>query len=76
MSQSTLAETVGPLLRTPDICQVGALPILYPILEDLGLRAEINALRPSRVAIDLGGIALLLTLNRLLAPQPMYKVGD
>lgn len=76
MSQSTLAETVGPLLRTPDICQVGALPILYPILEDLGLRAEINALRPSRAAIDLGRIALLLTLNRLMAPQPMYKVGD
>jgi len=75
MSQPTLAETVGPLLRTPDICQVGAVPILYPILEGLGLRAEINVLRPSKADIDLGRIAILLTLNRLMASQPMYKVG-
>lgn len=75
MSQPTLAESVGPLLQTPDICQVGALAVLYPILEDLGFQADINALRPSKADIDLGRIALLLTLNRLLAPQPMYKVG-
>lgn len=75
MSQSTLAETVGPMLQTPDIRQVGALPLLYPILEDLGLQAEINALRPSKADIDLGRISLLLSLNRLMAPQPMYKVG-
>ncbi len=75
MSQLTLAESVAPLLQTPDICQVGALPVLYPILEDLGLQTEINALRPSKADIDLGRIVLLLTLNRLLAPQPMYKVG-
>ncbi len=75
MSQHTLAESVGPLLQTPDICQIGGLAVLYPILEDLGLQAEINARRPSKAKIDLGRITLLLTLNRLLAPQPMYKVG-
>jgi transposase len=76
MNQSTLAETLGPMLQTPTIRQVGALPILYPILEDLGLQAEVNALRPSKAKIDLGRIALLLSLNRTMAPQPMYKVGD
>jgi len=76
MSQQTLAETLSPLLRTPDVRQVGALPILCPILEDLGLRAEINKLRPSKADIDLGRIAILLTLNRLMSPQPMYKVSN
>ncbi|RPI57037.1 MAG: IS1634 family transposase [Chloroflexi bacterium] len=71
-----LADTVGPMLQTPVIRQVGALPLLYPILEDLGLRAEVNALRPSKATLDLGRMALLLSLNRLMAPRPMYKVGD
>jgi transposase len=76
MGQSTLAETMGPLLRPPVICQVGAIPLLYPILEELGLQTEVNNLRPSKADIDLGRLTLLLTLNRLMAPQPLYKVGE
>ena len=76
MSQSTLAETMGPRLRPAVICQVGAVPLLYPILEELGLQTEVNDLRPSKADIDLGRLTLLFTLNRLMAPQPLYKIGD
>lgn len=76
MGQSTLAETMGPLLRPPLICQVGAIPLLYPLLEELDLQTEVNALCPSKADIDLGRLALLFTLNRLMAPQPLYKVGE
>jgi hypothetical protein len=58
------------------MCQVGAIPVLYPILEELALQSEVNDLRPSKAAIELGWLTLLLTLNRLLTPQPLYKVGD
>lgn len=76
MNQSTLAETMGPMLRPPMICQVGAIPLLYPILEELGLQTEVNDLRPSKADIDLGRLTLLFILNRLMAPQPLYKIGD
>lgn len=76
MGQSTLAETLGPMLQAPDIRQLGALPVLYPILEALGLRDEVNILRPSKADIDLGRITLLLTLNRLMSPQPMNHIED
>jgi transposase len=76
MGQSTLAETMGPMLRPPVICQVGAIPLLYPILEELGLQTEVNDLCPSKADIDLGRLMLLFTLNRLMAPQPLYKVGE
>ncbi len=76
MSQSTLAKTMGPMLRPPVICQVGAIPLLYPILEELGLQTEVNDLCPSKADIDLGRLTLLFTLNRLMSPQPLYKVGE
>ena len=55
---------------------MGALPILYPILRDLRVRETTNALLPSEADIDLGRIVVLLPLNRLLAPQPLYHVQD
>lgn len=56
--------------------QIGALPVLLPILDALALRARTNALVPSQAAVDLGQILVLLTLNRLLAPHPLYQVQD
>ncbi|MFN8456946.1 MAG: hypothetical protein U0401_20155 [Anaerolineae bacterium] len=63
MDQSTLAETIGPLCRPLVICQVGAIPLLYPLLEELGLPTEVNELRPTKADIDLGRLTVLLTLN-------------
>lgn len=56
--------------------QVGAVPLVYPLLEELRVRETINALRQTRADIDLGRLVEILTLNRLMAPQPLYRVGE
>jgi transposase len=56
--------------------QIGALPLLYPILTALQVRQATNELVASQADIDLGRIVELFTLNRLLAPQPLYRVGE
>lgn len=56
---------------------LGALPVLLPILEQLGLRERINQrCAPSGTTTDLdpGLVTLLLVCNRLLAPQPLVHV--
>lgn len=55
---------------------MGALPLLAPILEGLQVWPIVNRLVPSEADVDLGRIVLLLVLNRLLAPEPLYQVGD
>ena len=55
--------------------QVGAVPVVYPLLEELRVRDTINALRQTGADIDLGRLVEVLTLNRLMAPQPLYRVG-
>lgn len=75
MSEQTQAEVFRRTARRWDIRQIGALPVLYPILEALAFQETVNALRPSKAKIDLGRVGLLLTLNRLMAPKPLYKVG-
>jgi len=67
---ATLDQT---LVRT-----LGALPLLLPLCDQLGLRAVINRrCYPNGGApedIDLGRVVLVLVLNRLLAPQPLVHV--
>ena len=70
------AEQLGQAIVALRPRQMGALPLLYPILEALGVRQTVNALVPTEADIDLGRVVLLLTLNRLLAPQPLYQVQD
>ncbi len=74
MSEQTMAESFGSALRQRTTREIGALPVIYPILETLKLRETVNALRYTGADIDLGRIAELLTLNRLLAPQPLCWV--
>ena len=47
-----------------------------PILESLQIRQTVNRLVPSEADIDLGRVVLVLVLNRLLSPQPLYQVED
>lgn len=75
MHGQTLADTVRQAIRRPDALQIGALPLLYPILETLGLRSIVNALCPTQADVDLGLVILLLVLNRLMAPQPLCWVN-
>lgn len=70
------AEQLGQAIVALHPRQMGALPLLYPILEALGVCQTVNALVPTEADIDRGRVVLLLTINRLLAPQPLYPVQD
>ncbi len=70
------AEQLGRAIRTIRPRRIGSLPIVHPILTALQVRQLTNELVPSQADIDLGRIVELLTLNRLLAPQPLYHVQD
>lgn len=70
------AEQLGRAITALQPRQIGALPLVYPILMALQVRQITNMLVPSQADVDLGRIVELLTLNRLLAPQPLYQVQD
>jgi len=70
------AEQLGQEIETLRPRQIGALPLLDPILSALQVRRIVNELVPSQADIDPGPIVELLVLNRLLAPQPLYQVCD
>jgi transposase len=54
---------------------LGAIPLLLPLFERLGLRQIVNRhLEPSSAEHDPGLVVLLLCLNRLLAPRPLVHV--
>ena len=75
MRDQPLADTVRRVIRQPDILQLGAVPVLYPILETLGLRDIINGLCPTQADLDLGRVMEVLVLNRLMSPQPLCWVN-
>ncbi|MBI4671395.1 MAG: hypothetical protein HY741_06965, partial [Chloroflexi bacterium] len=72
----TMAMIVDWLTRAQLRRQLGALSVLYTLLEILQVRATINRYCPSAAELDYGTVALVLILNRLVAPRPLYKVAD
>ena len=60
------------------ILHLGALPLLLPVLDRLGLRELINRrchpAETTREDLDLGLVTSVLVVNRLLAPQPLVHV--
>jgi len=74
--QAAAAEAV---LDRELILHLGALPLLLPLLERLGLREAVNRhCHPDGTTsgdLDAGLVAGVLVLNRLLAPQPLVHVG-
>ena len=72
----TLAEVVNWLTRSQQPYQVGALPVLYGLLETLQVRRIINQYCPTRSEVDHGTVAVVLILNRLMFPLPLYQVAD
>jgi len=56
--------------------RVGALPVLYALLEELRVREIINRYCATRAEVDHGTVALVLITNRLLMPLPLYQVAD
>jgi len=72
----TLAEVIGMLTRRSVARYLGALPVLVPLLEQLQVQTIINRYCPTESPVDQGAVALVLVLNRLVAPRPLYRVMD
>ena len=68
MSSLTWADRIATATAQSTPRQVGAVPVVYPLLEELRVRETINALRQTGAEIDLGRLVEVLTLNRLMAP--------
>jgi transposase len=71
-----LAQVIQILTRRQIVRYLGALPVLVALLERLGVRQIINRHCPSQSPVDHGAVALVLVLNRLMAPRPLYKIVD
>jgi transposase len=72
----SLAEVITVLTRRQITLQLGALPILLMMAQRLKIRETINRYCPTQGQVDHGAVALVLVLNRLMAPQPLYKIAD
>ena len=72
----TMATVVDWLTRAQLRRHLGALPVLYALLEILQVRQIINRHVPTAAQVDHGTVALVLILNRLSAPRPLYQVAD
>jgi hypothetical protein len=72
----TMAHVVDWLTARQVRYQLGALPVLYALLETLQVRQIINRHCPTHADVDHGTVALVLVLNRLLLPLPLYQITD
>lgn len=72
----TLAQFVDWVTARQQHYQLGALPVLYALLETLQVRHVINRQCPTKGDVDHGTVALVLILNRLMFPLPLYQVTD
>ncbi len=72
----TLAQLVDWLTVRQQHYQLGALPVLYALLETLQVRHIINRHCATRCEVGHGTVALVLVLNRLMFPLPLYQVAD
>lgn len=73
---TSMAQVVDLFTKSQLRYQLGALPILYVVLESLQVRQIINRHCPTRADVDHGTVALVLALNRLMLPLPLVKVSD
>jgi hypothetical protein len=55
---------------------LGAIPVLMPILQRVNVVSIINRYCPCQADVDEGTAALIMVLNRLMSPRPLYKVAD
>jgi transposase len=72
----TLAQLVDLVTQAQFRRHLGALPVLYALLDTLQVRAIINRYCPTRAEVDHGTVALVLVLNRLTLPLPSYQIAD
>lgn len=56
--------------------RIGALPVIVDYFERLQLSAIINEVVPWEGGIPLGTLTEIMIANRLLAPEPLYRIGQ
>jgi transposase len=76
MGALTLAQLVDLLTQSQLRRHLGALPVLYALLEVLQVRHIINRHCPTAAEVDHGTVAMVLILSRLMAPRPLYQIAD
>jgi transposase len=76
MGALTMAQVVDLLTQAQLRRHLGALPVLYALLEVLQVREIINRHCPTAAEVDHGTVAMVLILNRLMAPRPLYRIAD
>jgi transposase len=72
----TMAAVVDLLTQSQLRRQMGALPVLYALLETLQVREVINHHCPTAAEVDHGTVAVVMILNRLMVPRPLYQIAD
>ena len=71
----TQAEKVTQNIQQQQIFHVGASPLLWAIMKQLGIESEIDKNCPCRQqGISHGKAALAIILSRILQSRPMYKM--
>jgi transposase len=55
---------------------LGALPLLYTVLDELKVAETINRYCPTQSKLSHGTVVLVLALNRLHAPRALFRVAD
>lgn len=73
---TTLAELVDRFTERQFVYQIGSLPFLYALLETMQVRHIINRHCPTQRDLDHGTVALVLVLNRLISPKPLYRIAN
>ncbi|GAC1398221.1 MAG: hypothetical protein NVSMB65_16810 [Chloroflexota bacterium] len=72
------AAALDAALDSALVRQLGAVPVVLPLVEQLDLRGVVNRrchpTEESAGAVDVGLSTVVLVLNRLLAPQPLVHV--
>ena len=72
----TMAQMVDRLTKKQLRHKVGALPVLYTLLQTLEVEQIINRHCSTRGEVAHGTVALVLILNRLMLPLPLYRIAD
>ena len=75
-SALNMARIVDLLTQAQLRRHLGALPVLYELLNVLQVRQIINRHCPTAAEVGHGTVAMVLILNRLMAPRPLCQVAD
>ena len=72
----TMAEVVDFLTEKQLRYKIGALPVLYALLQTLEVEKIINRHSSTKGEVEHGTVAVVMILNRLMLPLPLYRIAD